>query len=143
MDKTAKSVVFNSEVEAILQPSMDILKVKKSRTILRHPAALGIFYFIFFFVSVIYYCSVVKAGWDESRLRLATGCCPAGPALGATPLHTVVTYRLTFMAQHAPVDFLGQDQVARLRSGTDSVTVLLSPCAPGRVGQPSAKQKCA
>lgn len=27
-----------------------------------------------------------------------------------------ITYRLTFMAQHALLDFLGQDQVARLRS---------------------------
>lgn len=32
-------------------------------------------------------------------------------------LHTFLTYRLTFMPQHALLDFLGQDQVARLRSG--------------------------
>lgn len=83
------------------------------------------------FVSNIYCCSLAKAGWDESHLRLATRRCPAGPALGAAPLHTVVTYRLTFMAQHALVDFLGQDQVARLRSGPDFVTVQLSLCAPG------------
>ena len=72
-----------------------------------------------------------KAGWDESHLWLATGCRPAGPALGAALLHTVVTYRLTFMTQHARVDFLGQDQVARLRSGPDFVTVQLSLHAAG------------
>lgn len=91
------------------------------------------------FVLNIYCFSLAKAGWDESHLRLATGCCPAGPALGAAPLHTVVTYRLTFMAQHALVDFLGQDQVARLRSGPDFVTVQLSLCALGRAwrGEPN------
>lgn len=81
------------------------------------------------FVLNIHCCSLAKVGWDESHLQLVTGCCPAGPALGAALLHTVITYRLTFMAQHALVDFLGQDQVVRLRSRPDFVTVQLSLCA--------------
>lgn len=43
---------------------------------------------------------------------LAKGYC-----LVTALLRTFVTYRLTFMAQHALLDVLGQDQVARLRSG--------------------------
>lgn len=98
-----------------------LLKIEKSKY--SSMTALG-------FVSNIYCCSLAKAGWDESHLWLATGCCPAGPARRAAPFHTVVTYRLTFMAQHALMDFLGQDHVARLRSGPDFVTVQLSLCAP-------------
>lgn len=54
---------------------------------------------------------------------LAKGYC-----LAPTLLRTFVTYRLTFMAQHALLDFLGQDQVARLRSG--SLEDYNSPCVP-------------
>lgn len=54
---------------------------------------------------------------------LAKGYC-----LAPTLLRTFVTYRLTFMAQHALLDFLGQDQVARLRSGP--LEDYNSPCVP-------------
>lgn len=47
---------------------------------------------------------------------------------GNALLRTFVTYRLTFIAQHALLDFLGQDQVARLRSGP--VEDYNSPCVP-------------
>ena len=99
-------------------------------------AALG-------FVSNIYHGSVAKAGRDESHLRLATGCCPAGPALGAAALHTVVTYRLTFMAQRAPVDFLGQDQVGKIEEWAWLPNGTSLPCAPGWGPLGRAEQKCA
>lgn len=89
----------------LLEPG--ILQIKRSRT-QQH------FKFFFFF---LWLCSQAKAGEDESRLRLATGFCPAGPTLDAAPPRTVLTYTLPFMAQRAPVDFLGQDQEARLVSG--------------------------
>lgn len=80
----------------------------------------------------------------KATLWSAKGCCPAGPAFGAALHHTFVTYRLTFMAQHALVDFLGQDQVARLRSGPDFVALQLSLCAPGWAwrGEPNRNVLC-
>lgn len=90
------------------------------------------------FVLHIYCRSSPIVHWDESHLRLTTGYRPAGPALGAAPLLTVVTYRLTFMAQHALLDFLGQDQVARLSSGPDFVTVQFSLWAWGCAWQGEA-----
>lgn len=72
-----------------------------------------------------FYSSSAKAGWDES---------PRPPVIGQrilsgnALLRTFVTYRLTFIAQHALLDFLGQDQVARLRSGP--LEDYNSPCVP-------------
>lgn len=51
-------------------------------------------------------------GFPSLPSWLAKGYC-----LVTALLRTSVTYRLTFMAQHALLDFLGQDQVARLKSG--------------------------
>lgn len=75
--------------------------------------------------------SLAKAGWDESPPPpppvflpwLARGYC-----LLTAVLRALLTYRLTFMAQHALLDLLGQDQVARLRSGP--LEDYNSPCVP-------------
>lgn len=64
----------------------------------------------------------------KATMRLATGWRPAVPALGAAALYTAITHRLTLMAQHVSVDFLGHDQVARLKSGSDFVTAQAPAC---------------
>lgn len=56
-------------------------------------------------------------GSEHCCSSLATMKGPPPPPPVTALLRTSVTYRLTFMAQHALLDFLGQDQVARLRSG--------------------------
>lgn len=55
--------------------------------------------------------------WRRWRFPSPPTWLARGYCLVTALLRTSVTYRLTFMAQHALLDFLGQDQVARLRSG--------------------------
>lgn len=95
------------------------------------------------FVSNMHCCSVAKAGWDESHLWLATGCCPAGPALRAAPFHTVVTYRLTFMAQHALDGLSGSRPSGAIEQWARRCSRTTVPACPGLSLAGRAKLKCA
>lgn len=50
----------------------------------------------------------------KATFRLATGCRPAGPAVGAAPLYAVVTYRLTFMAQRVLGGLSGSGPIGKI-----------------------------
>lgn len=144
MDKTAKLVIVKFEVEAIRQPCMDLLKVKKSKTIPRRKlSGFFSFFFLFFFcfshLLLLYGQSWLRwkppaishrmlSCWSSSGSNTASHCCNlqiniygsacSGGLSGSRPSGKIEEW-----------DWL-----------CDSATL---PCAPGRVGQPSAKQKCA
>ena len=134
MDPTAELVIVYDEVEAISLGVHEFFEIKASE----NPKHDGSWFLFQTFAAALW----PKPAEMKRRPRLATGRWPAGPALGATPLHTVVTYRLTFMAQHALLDFLGQDQEARLQSGPESVRVQPSPVLRASSLPGLAKQKC-
>lgn len=102
--QSCESIAVLSEVQAFLPLCLD------GDVTISVTASLDFVCLVFFFF--FFTPPWPKQAEMKAPLPLAKGCC-----LGTGPLHAFVTYRLTFMAQHALVDFLGQDQVARLRSG--------------------------
>lgn len=121
--------IVSYEMEGVLLPSIGYLKTWKAEL----QAALDCFYCLLLFCPS-------SLRWKPPAISHRMRSC--WPGFGSSTAHTVVTYRLTFMAQHALVGFLGQDQVARLRSGPDFVTVQTIPVALRLCLVGKAKQDC-